>query len=128
MSTPHADRLLAALAAQAGSPLAFENGLCALADEQGQELANIEVPAPGDVAFVHARIDLDQAGPGVHERLLQLNFKPEQMGGCWLALDAQSSVRLCAQQDLGRLDELSFCQWIMGFVDRLGTLRKILVR
>jgi hypothetical protein len=128
MSTPHADRLLAALASHAGGPLAFRNGLCALADEQGQELANIEVPAPGDVAFVHARIDLDMSRRGSHERLLQLNFKPEQLGGCWLALDAQSTVRLCAQQDLSVLDEISFSQWIMGFAGRLNTLRSTLVR
>ncbi|MCD5981048.1 AvrF1 [Pseudomonas savastanoi pv. glycinea] len=128
MTTPHADRLLAALAAQAGSELVFKDGLCALADEQGQELANIEVPAPGDVAFVHARIDLDQTQRGIHERLLQLNFKPDQLGGCWLALDAQNTVRLCAQQDLSVLNELSFSQWIMGFADRLATLRRVLAR
>jgi hypothetical protein len=128
MTTPHADRLLAALAIQAGSALTFKDGLCALADEQGQELANIEVPAPGDVAFVHARIDLDQTQRGMHERLLQLNFKPEQLGGCWLALDAQNSLRLCAQQDLGVLNESSFSQWIMGFAERLNTLRGTLAR
>ncbi len=128
MSTPHAQRLLAALATQAGSPLVFKDGLCALADEQGQELANIEVPAPGDVVFVHARLDLDLTARGIHQRLLQLNFKPDQLGGCWLALDAQDSVRLCTQHDLGLLDELAFTQLIMGFADRLGTLRATLSR
>ncbi len=128
MTTPHVDRLLAALAIQVGSPLMFKDGLCALADDQGRELANIEVPAPGDVAFVHARLDLGQTRRGLHEHLLRLNFKPEQLGGCWLALDAQDTVRLCTQQDLSVLTELSFSQWIMGFAERLNTLRSTLVR
>jgi len=122
MSRAHAQHLLTALAVHAGSPLTLNDGLCALVDEHGKELANIEVPSPGDVVFVHALI-ADHPHKRDHQQILQLNFKPDQLGGCWLALDARNNLRLCAQQDLDLLDERGFSQWIFGFVERLASLR-----
>lgn len=113
-TTTHADACLQALGKQLGTALQLENGVCALFDE-GREVVIIEIPAAGDVAILHCKLAL-RPDPGLYERLMRLNFDSGAMSGCWLALDEQHAVRLCTQLPLKALDELTFVDWVQGFV------------
>lgn len=113
-TTTHADACIQALGKRLGTALQLENGVCALFDE-GREVVIIEMPTAGDVAILHCKLSL-RPDPGLYERLMRLNFDSGAMSGCWLALDEQHSVRLCAQLPLKALDELTFVEWVQGFV------------
>lgn len=108
------DTLLGALAKQLNTELTLENGVCALFD-QDNEVAIIEISPAGDVALLHCRLPM-RPDPGIHERLLRLNFDMGAMHGCWLALDERSDVRLCAQASLESMGETEFVHWVQGFV------------
>lgn len=113
-TTTQADACIQALGKQLGTALQLENGVCALFDE-GREVVIIEIPAGGDVAILHCKLSL-RPDPGLYERLMRLNFDSGAMSGCWLALDEQHSVRLCTQLPLKALDEMTFVDWVQGFV------------
>ena len=112
--TTQADACLQALGKQLGTALQLENGVCALFDE-GREVVIIEIPVAGDVAILHCKLAL-RPDPALYERLMRLNFDSGAMSGCWLALDEQHAVRLCTQLPLKALDELTFVDWVQGFV------------
>jgi hypothetical protein len=48
------------------------------------------------------------------------------MHGCWLALDDQGDVRLCAQLPLDALSEMTFVQWVKGFVQQTADIPGLL--
>lgn len=106
--------LLAALGKYLGTELTLENGVCALFDN-GREVVIVEIPPAGDVAILHCKMAINP-DPGLYEQLLRLNFDSGSMHGCWLALDDQGAVRLCAQLPLDQLNEVAFVQWVKGFV------------
>ncbi|MGE6386427.1 type III secretion system chaperone [Pseudomonas sp. NPDC078416] len=113
-TTTHTDACIQALGKRLGTALQLENGVCALFDE-GREVVIIEMPTAGDVAILHCKLSL-RPDPSLYERLMRLNFDSGAMSGCWLALDEQHSVRLCTQLPLKALDELTFVEWVQGFV------------
>ncbi|WP_434560190.1 CesT family type III secretion system chaperone [Pseudomonas sp. Z5-35] len=121
--TPFAQRLIHALAQHLNADLQLEGGVCALYDASNREAAIIELPDPGDVAILHCSIDVPAHAPGLHKRLLELNFRLDLLGGSWLALDDKGSVRLCAHCPLSLLDEAKFCHWIVGFIAQVGEVR-----
>jgi hypothetical protein len=106
--------LLDALGKQLGSRLQLENGVCALF-ENDREVVIVEIPPAGDVVILHCKLAI-RPDPGLYERVLRLNFDAGAMSGCWLALDEQSALRVCAQLPLGALDETTFVHWVQGFV------------
>ena len=124
--TTQADACIQALGKQLGTALQLENGVCALFDE-GREVVIIEIPAAGDVAILHCKLAL-RPDPALYERLMRLNFDSGTMGGCWLALDEQHAVRLCAQLPLKALDELTFVEWVQGFVLQTHEVAALLQR
>ncbi|MFK3795963.1 MULTISPECIES: type III secretion system chaperone [unclassified Pseudomonas] len=120
----HAAILLDALGKQLGTALRLENGVCALFDQE-REVAIIEIPPSGDVAILHCKLAL-RPDPGLHARLLRLNFDTGAMSGCWLALDERSDVRLCAELPLETLSEVSFVHWVQGFVKQTHDIPRLL--
>lgn len=111
-----ATALINALGKQLGTPLQLQNGVCALFDGS-REVVIVEMPGAGDVAILHCQLPL-RPDPRLHERLLRLNFDTAAMSGCWLALDEQSQVRLCAELPIETLSELAFVHWVQGFVQQ----------
>jgi len=120
---PIAQRLIAALAEHLHADLQLEGGVCALYDASNREAVIIELPDHGDLAILHCAVDVPAHMPGLHKRLLELNFRLDLLAGSWLALDDQGSVRLCAHCPLSMLDEAQFCHWVVGFIGQVGEVR-----
>lgn len=120
---PLAQRLISALAEHLHAHLQLEGGVCALYDKSNREAVVIELPDHSDVAILHCSIDVPPHAPGLHKRLLELNFRLDLLGGSWLALDEKGSVRLCAHCPLSMLDEARFCHWVVGFVAQVTDVR-----
>lgn len=116
--------LLSALGKYLGTELKLENGVCALFDN-GKEVVVVEIPPAGDVAILHCKLAM-HPDPRLHEQLLRLNFDTGSMHGCWLALDDQGDVRLCAESPLDQLNEMTFVQWVNGFVKQTGEMPGLL--
>lgn len=124
---PLAQRLISALAEHLHADLQMEDGVCALYDRGNREAVVIELPEHGDLAILHCAIEVPPHTPGLHKRLLELNFRVDLLGGSWLALDDTGSVRLCAHCPLSMLDEVRFCHWIVGFIAQVTEVRTRLI-
>jgi hypothetical protein len=118
-------RMIAALGQHLGTELRLDEGVCALHDLQGKEAVIIEIPSHSDSAILHCQIDTPPHSPSLHKRLLELNFKLDVLRGCWLAIDDQGQVRLCAHCALDMLDETTFCHWVVGFIAQVGDVRAL---
>ncbi len=118
-----AQRLISALADHLHADLHLEHGVCALYDAHDCEAVVIELPEHSDLAILHCAIELPAHAPGLHKRLLELNFRLDLLGGSWLALDDKACVRLCAHSALSGLDETRFCHWVVGFVAQVNEVR-----
>ena len=116
--------LLAALGSYLGTELTLEDGVCALFNN-GKEVVIVEIPPAGDVAILHCKLTV-HPDPRLYEQLLRLNFNAGAMHGCWLALDDQGVVRLCAQLALDPLGEPAFVQWVTGFVQQTAEMPGLL--
>jgi hypothetical protein len=130
MNTPHptAQRLIAALAQHLHTDLRLEEGVCALYDMQSREAVVIEIPDNSDTAILHCEMDVPPHSPNLHKRMLELNFRLDTLRGCWLAIDDQNAIRLCAQCPLEMLDEKTFCHWVVGFMAQVPEIRPLLVQ
>ncbi|QXI31254.1 type III secretion system chaperone [Pseudomonas vanderleydeniana] len=126
-STSTIQRYIAHLATQLGATLTWQNGVCALYDNEHLQAAVIELPEHSDNVIFHCRLGTLQPGPEHLQRLLALNFDTASLRGCWLALD-QGDVRLCTQRELSRLDEESFSSLVGGFVVQARETRSSLSR
>lgn len=126
-SKPTIQRYIAHLANQLGTPLTWQNGVCALYDNEHLQAAVIELPEHSDNVIFHCRLGALQPGPEHPQRLLAMNFDSASLRGCWLALD-KGDVRLCTQRELSRLDEESFASLVAGFVVQARETRSGLAR
>ncbi|MBT2340244.1 MULTISPECIES: type III secretion system chaperone [Pseudomonas] len=122
-AAPLAQRLISALADHLHADLQLEEGVCALYDRNNREAVVIELPEHSDMAILHCAIEVTAHAPGLHKRLLELNFRLDLLGGSWLALDDKACVRLCAHSTLSTLDETRFCHWVVGFVAQVNEVR-----
>lgn len=122
-AAPLAQRLISALADHLHADLQLEQGVCALYDKHNREAVVIELPEHSDMAILHCTIEVTVHAPGLHKRLLELNFRLDLLGGSWLALDDKACVRLCAHSALSALDETRFCHWVVGFVAQVNEVR-----
>lgn len=125
-STPQV--LLAALSQQLNVDLQLENGVCALFDSQGQEVCVIELLPPNSAALLHCAVSTQRPALDQDRQLLRLNFQPHILHGCWLALDEDDGVRLCAQCPAELLTQLGFCQWVTGFIQQVADTRQLLAQ
>lgn len=123
-STPQ--RLLAALSQHLNVNLKLDNGVCALFDSQDREVCVIELQPQSSVALLHCAMSTNHPALERDRQLLRLNFQPDLLHGCWLALDGSEGVRLCTQCPLEHLTEATFCQWVSGFIQQVIATRQLL--
>lgn len=121
-------RLLAALSQQLNVNLQLDNGVCALFDSQGREVCVIELQPRNSAALLHCTVSTHRPALERDRQLLKLNFQPDLLHGCWLALDEDDSVRLCAQCPTDFLTPLGFCQWVTGFIQQVADTRQLLAQ
>ncbi|MCF5710982.1 type III secretion system chaperone [Pseudomonas tremae] len=122
---PDFARFISALGAQLDAPLMLQNGVCALYDSQDNEAAVIELPEHSEMVIFHCRVGRCPERSADLQRLLSLNFDVARLHGCWFAVD-QGDVRLCAQRELGSLDEPTFCDVTRGFISQAREARAFL--
>ncbi|MFT0182966.1 MULTISPECIES: type III secretion system chaperone [Pseudomonas] len=113
--------LLDALAARLRTPLTLDQGVCALYDAQQREALVLECPEHSDSIILHC--DLRLARPVDAITLLEMNFRADVLGGCWLAQDPEGCIRLCALCAQELLDERRFCDWVLGFMAQVSEVR-----
>lgn len=121
-------QLLATLSQHLNVELQLENGICALFNNQDQEVCVIELLPQSSSAVLHCAITTDLPARDHYEQLLKLNFQPDRLHGCWLALDAGDGLRLCTQCPVELLTGHRFCQWVTGFIQQVADTRQILAR
>ncbi|MGR2741040.1 type III secretion system chaperone [Billgrantia sp. Q4P2] len=126
--TPHqhkANHLLQHFAQAIHTPLQLKDGVCALFDAQGIEVAIIEVPEHSDSAIFHGALlplSSDTPPQALHQ-LLRLNFEISAMQGCWLAIDEQDKLCLCYVLPLDRTDEQHFGDSLNCFIAQVKDVR-----
>ncbi|MBU3893329.1 type III secretion system chaperone [Serratia rubidaea] len=121
VETHYIQKLLARYGASLHTELHMENGVCALQDERGRELAVLELPPPGEMLMLHCQIlpaDPAWQTPAMLLTLLTMNFEIGAMDGCWLALDQERNLRLCGRSALSQLDHAGFALLLNGFIER----------
>lgn len=121
-------QLLEALSQQLNIDLQLENGVCALFDSQDREVCVIELQPQSSTAILHCAVNTLGPVRDHHEQLLRLNFQPDILHGCWLALDNGDDVRLCTQYPIEFLTQQRFCQWVTGFIQQVADTRQLLAR
>lgn len=121
-------QLLAALGQHLKTDLQPDNGVCALFNSQNQEMCVIEFSPHNSHALLHCAIGGALHAPDRYRELLKLNFQPDKLLGCWLALDENDELRICAQCPVAFLTEEIFCQWVTGFIQQLSDTRLLLCR
>lgn len=107
------------------TPLQLKDGVCALFDTQGTEVAIIEVPDHTDSVIFHCTLLTlsDDVPPQVLRQLLQLNFEISAMQGCWLAVDERDKLCLCHVLPLEQTDEQHFSNSLNGFIEQVKDVR-----
>lgn len=120
------ERLLAALSKYLKADLQLENGVCALFNQEEQEICVIELLPQNSAALLHCAVGPRNPTLEGYSQWLKLNFQLEKMHGCWLALDDNSEGRLCAQCSREVLTESNFCQWVSGFIQQVNDVRQLL--
>lgn len=120
------EQLLAALSKHLKIDLQLENGICALFSKDGMELCVIELLPHASAALLHCVVGVRNHSLEGYRQMLRLNFQLDKMHGCWLALDDNGEVRLCAQCSMEVLTESNFCQWVSGFIQQINDVRRLL--
>ncbi|WP_061800114.1 CesT family type III secretion system chaperone [Serratia ficaria] len=121
MEAHYIQKLLARYGVGLNTELQLENGVCALQDKSGQELAVLELTPSGEELILHCLIlpaDPAWQTPAMLQTLLTMNFEIGAIDGNWLALDPASNLRLCSRRELSQLDHTSFAQLLNGFTER----------
>lgn len=123
-------QLLSGFAPRTGATLTLDNGVCALYDEQGQEALVLEMPPQGDALLLHCQL-LDmrryETEPAAWRLMMTLNFEMNAMRGCWLALDEDNQIRLCHQQPVSALSEVTFAPLLEAFIQQAREARDLLL-
>ncbi|MEE3649186.1 MULTISPECIES: type III secretion system chaperone [unclassified Brenneria] len=108
--------------------LSLQDGVCALYEQGGQEAAVLEMPANGDALLLHGEIMRfqDDNPAATYHLMLLLNFEMAAMKGCWLALDENTTLRLCSRQTADSLDESRFTALLSAFIDQKKEVRLLI--
>lgn len=95
-----------------------ERGLLGLQTDQGLQI-ELEVPADADLLYLRAPLGPlpQQDRESVFEKLLALNFQPDQAGGASFAIDAeQHQLALSLCQGIRHLDATDFANLLRSFI------------
>ncbi len=121
MGAHYIQKLLTRYGADFNTKLQLENGVCALQDENGEELAVLELTPSGEELILHCLIlpaDPAWQTQAVLLTLLTMNFEIGAIDGYWLALDPATNLRLFSRRDLSQLEHISFAQLLNDFTKR----------
>lgn len=100
-----------------GTPLRLDNGVCCLSIGGQSEGATLEFPPGSSCVFVHRVISTQhRVNADTKDLLLRMNFEANAMRGCWLAMDAYDTLRLCTQFDPLALNGHQFEAMLTGFI------------
>ncbi|MEH0833709.1 type III secretion system chaperone [Pectobacterium cacticida] len=124
----HITRLLRHYGSLSRSQLSLQDGICALRESDGQEAVVLEVPASSSVLLLHSDVIRFQGdvSAAVYQLMLMLNFEMAAMKGCWLALDENSTLRLCTQHTAESLDESGFTALLPAFISQAKETRLLI--
>ncbi|WCG81388.1 type III secretion system chaperone [Pectobacterium sp. A5351] len=124
----HITRLLRHYGSLSRTPLSLQDGICALRESDGQEAVVLEVPASSSVLLLHSDVMRFQGevSTAVYQLMLMLNFEMAAMKGCWLALDENSTLRLCTQHSAESLDESGFTALLPAFISQAKETRLLI--
>lgn len=123
------ERLLANFARHYGTSFKLTQGVCALQDSNGLEAAVLELPEGSDALLIHCQIlPMQEYAESVNawRWLMMLNFEMNAMRGCWLALDEDEELRLCYQHAMTTLNQQTFEQLLMAFMQQVNELRELI--
>ncbi len=85
------EQLINGLSQTVGLPLSIEDGICALADDNGDIVINMELPETGNRLLLHRELmaipDSPEIRHGCALQMLALNGLQLQMHGHWLCID-----------------------------------------
>ncbi|MFP9470844.1 type III secretion system chaperone [Pectobacterium brasiliense] len=124
----HITRLLRHYGALSRTQLGLQDGICALREPGGQEAVVLEVPASSGILLLHSDVMRFQGevSTAVYQLMLMLNFEMAAMKGCWLALDENTTLRLCTQHTAESLDEPSFTALLPAFISQAKETRLLI--
>ncbi|MEQ9943512.1 type III secretion system chaperone [Pectobacterium aroidearum] len=124
----HITRLLRHYGSLSRTQLSLLDGICALRESDGQEAVVLEVPASSSVLLLHSDVMRFQGdvSTAVYQLMLMINFEMAAMKGCWLALDENSTLRLCTQHTAESLDEPGFTALLPAFISQAKETRLLI--
>ncbi|MBA5203582.1 CesT family type III secretion system chaperone [Pectobacterium aroidearum] len=124
----HITRLLRHYGSLSRTQLSLQDGICALRESDGQEAVVLEVPASSSVLLLHSDVMRFQGdvSTAVYQLMLMINFEMAAMKGCWLALDENSTLRLCTQHTAESLDEPGFTALLPAFINQAKETRLLI--
>lgn len=127
-SQQHITRLLRHYGAHSRTQLSLQDGICALREPDGQEAVVLEVPANSSELLLHSEVLRlqEEVSAAVYQLMLMLNFEMAAMKGCWLALDENSTLRLCTQHTAESLDESGFTALLPAFISQAKETRLLI--
>ncbi|MEQ9904781.1 CesT family type III secretion system chaperone [Pectobacterium aroidearum] len=124
----HITRLLRHYGSLSRTQLSLQDGICALRESDGQEAVVLEVPSSSSVLLLHSDVMRFQGdvSTAVYQLILMINFEMAAMKGCWLALDENSTLRLCTQHTAESLDEPGFTALLPAFISQAKETRLLI--
>ncbi|MBA5235561.1 MULTISPECIES: type III secretion system chaperone [Pectobacterium] len=124
----HITRLLRHYGSLSRTQLSLQDGICALRESDGQEAVVLEVPTSSSVLLLHSDVMRFQGdvSTAVYQLMLMINFEMAAMKGCWLALDENSTLRLCTQHTAESLDEPGFTALLPAFISQAKEIRLLI--
>ena len=124
MSSPqkHFEELIAALSASMGQTLSVEDGICAIENESGEIVINVELPDSNEHVLLHRMLVPVPAQSDIREaralQLLSLNSHQMQMGGHWFCIDPEGqAVHLMTSRPIDGLEAGALEEMAENFIN-----------
>ncbi|WP_281646788.1 CesT family type III secretion system chaperone [Parendozoicomonas sp. Alg238-R29] len=123
--------LIAALSSSIGQELPIEDGICAIENQIGEVVINIELPESSEQLLLHRMLAPVPAQPDVREaralQLLSLNSHQMQMSGHWFCIDPDGqAIHLMTSRPIKDLEVGEFEKMAENFIAMGSDLSEIL--